>query len=76
MSEEHRAGTTPATAAPARRHMPLFFGIAKGGEPKRDQPGAPGTLSQMLALHFATQGTRVLVVDHDGSDQLDRWAGR
>jgi len=34
--------------------------------------GAAGLASSILA----PGGTRVLVVDHDGSDQLGRWAGR
>ncbi|KOU43249.1 hypothetical protein [Streptomyces sp. WM6378] len=82
MTEEHTAHTPApaqdATAPPALgRRLPLVtYGLAKGGQPKRDEPGTPGLLSQMLALRFAAQDTRVRVLDVDGQGHPDRWLSR
>ncbi|MFI1312435.1 hypothetical protein ACH4TS_20175 [Streptomyces albidoflavus] len=70
MSEEQTARTPDpvrgaAPQAPVRQHPALVFAMTKGGQPKRDEPGSPSALSQMLALQLATRGTDVLVADSD-----------
>ncbi|WP_127452624.1 hypothetical protein [Streptomyces sp. B29(2018)] len=70
MSEEQTARTPgpvrgAARQAPVRQHPPLVFAMTKGGQPKRDEPGSPSALSQMLALQLAARGTGVLVTNLD-----------
>jgi len=80
MSEDHTErtpdpGRSDAATTPVPRRLPLAFGIPKGGQPKRDEPGAPGSFSQLLALRFATRGTGVQMVDLDaqGTGTRPRW---
>ncbi|MCX4826729.1 hypothetical protein OG883_44615 [Streptomyces sp. NBC_01142] len=79
MPDEHTERTSDPVqndaAAPTPRRLPLAFGITKGGRPKYDEPGTPGSLSRLLALQIATQGTRVHVVDVDaqGTATRPRW---
>ncbi|MER8118968.1 hypothetical protein [Streptomyces sp. NPDC094031] len=61
MSEEQ----TARTPDPVRQHPPLIFAMTKGGQPKRDEPGSPSALSQVLALQLATRGTGGLVTNLD-----------
>ncbi|MFE7485813.1 hypothetical protein [Streptomyces sp. NPDC057552] len=81
MSEEQTARTPDpvrgaAPQSPVRQGPPLVFAMTKGGQLKRDEPGSPSALSQMLALQLATRGTGVLVtnLDRQRTAPGPRWA--